>query len=119
MSRIASKMNQQRAEDCIRILGNRRTQREAEITNRASAALDSSDDDLDSDHLIFDSFYSSGGSGAIARMINFTPSEFRQVYSLLETHINNNWNVGRGRKYSCTPMDVFFMVLAVLKHGGS
>lgn len=112
-------MNKNHAKDAIRILDNRQNQREAEITNEAYADAYSSDEEADSSHPIFDSFHNAGGPDAIVRMINFSPCEFREVYSVLEDHILSEWNIGRGRKYSHSPMDVFFMVLAVLKHGGS
>ena len=41
------------------------------------------------------------------------------MYSKIHPRVVTSWNVGRGRKSSQTPMDVFFMSLAVLKHGGS
>lgn len=93
--------------------------REEEITSRADANTFSSDEDAESLHPIFDSFFEAGGNAAITRMVNFTTVEFKTIYFALEERIRSHWNVGQGRKYSHTQMDVFFMTLSVLKYGGS
>lgn len=78
-----------------------------------------SDEDEDSNHPIFDFFLNAGGSESIVKLINFSPAEFRRIYVALETHISANWNIGRGRKFSHLPMDVLFIMLSILKHGGT
>lgn len=41
------------------------------------------------------------------------------MYILLHHTIKSNWNISCGRKSPYKPMDVLFMTLTVLKHGGT
>eukprot|EP00171_Calliarthron_tuberculosum_P021823 IDg21823t1 len=78
-----------------------------------------SDDDADLESPVFDSFYNADGNEGVLKMTNFTAAEFRVLYGKLHSHLATRWNVGRGRKCAQKPMDVFFMTLTVLKHGGA
>lgn len=80
---------------------------------------DDDDDDIDRECPVFDKFYTADGNEGIRKLINFTAVEFRGLYSRIQAQVVSRWNVGRGRKTTQTPMDVFFMSLVVLKHGGS
>ena len=86
--------------------------------DRASAPVES-DDENDSDCPIFDLFYDSGGSRSIVKMTNFTPRKFLAIWNAVSGDVMQKWNVGRGRKSQYTGKDALFMLLTVLKHGGS
>ena len=74
-----------------------------------------SDEEVDASSSIFDSFLAS----SVVKMCNFTPSEFHQLYSVLHNHISDNWSNCSGKKSDYKPVDVLFMMLVVMKHGGS
>jgi len=112
-------MNAGRAEDALRILGEQAADRDHEISAFSALRSQDSDDESDAECPIIDSFYGSGGNQAILKMCNFTLPEFRRLYSIMHEHIVTTWNVGRGNRSTLKPMDVLFMCLAVLKHGGS
>ena len=52
-------------------------------------------------------------------MTNFNPAQFIGIWAGFESLILENYNFGRGRKCEHKPKDVLFMVLSVLKHGGT
>ena len=111
-------MNSSRAQDVLRQLTEKASEHNHDVQTYSSIRQNESDDGADSLSPIFNSFYNSGGNTATVKMINFTPIEYRKVYSALEETIKSNWNVVRGRKYNQSLMDVLLMTLVVLKHGG-
>ena len=78
-----------------------------------------SDEENGSDAPIFDKFYEEGGAAAILEMTNFSPPQFVGIWAGFQDLINENYNVGRGRKCAHAAKDVLFMALSVLKHGGA
>lgn len=93
--------------------------REVDLAQVDPTLFSDDDEDLDRECPVFDKFYEDGGNEGIRKLINFTGVEFSQIYSKMQEQLVTGWNVGRRRKTSQTPMDVFFMSLVVLKHGGS
>lgn len=90
------------------------------ILERSSATRnDNAEQDDDRECPIFDQFYDEDGNEGLLKLTNFTAVELRHLYAKIQAHVSACWNVGRGRKSTFKPMDVFFMSLAVLKHGGS
>ncbi|GMF45885.1 unnamed protein product [Phytophthora fragariaefolia] len=70
-------------------------------------------------HPIFDGFVADGGADAIVRLTNFTPREINTLWASVRGHVARYWNVGRGRRSKFTGKDVMFMMLVVLKNGGT
>lgn len=60
------------------------------------------DEENDSECPIFDSFYESGGSAGITKMINFDPKEFDTVWNLFGDFIERHYNTGRGKSVLLT-----------------
>ncbi len=114
-----SAMNAVRAEDALRILSEQAAEREHQLSTYSSTKTDDLVDNVEAECPIFDSFHQSGGHGAILKMSNFAPFEFRKLYSIKQPEIVTSWNVGRGRRSQFQPMDVLFMALVVLNYGGS
>ena len=112
-------MNSSRAQEVLPQLTEKTIERNHELQTYSSIRQNESDDDANSLSSIFDSFYNSGGNTAKIKIINFTPIEYRKIYSALEETIKSYWNVGRRRKYNQSPTDVLFMTLVMYKHGGS
>ena len=112
-------MDRNAAASGLRLLCEALEDREREIGEYPTSHEEVSDDEADAESPVFDSFYSAGGSEGIMKMTNFTPSEFRSIWNTIEGYVSEHWNVGRGRKSSHSAMDVFFMMLTVLKHGGA
>lgn len=103
----------------LSVLSSAHRRREIAISRHPHLRDAESDDEADLESPIFDSFYEADGNEGILKMTNFTANEFRVLYGKLHNYIVTNWNVGRGRKCTQKPMDVLFMTLTVLKHGGS
>lgn len=112
-------MNRRHAEDSIRILEDKRIERENTLTTRAANQHFDSDSEEDSPSPIFDYYYEADGNRGICKMINFNSVEFHEIFESLRPVIIQNWNVGRGRKYKETSKDALFMLLTLCKHGGS
>lgn len=93
--------------------------REIALNRHSTVRAETEDADEDRDCPIFDSFYDADGNEGVMKMVNFSAPEFRALYASIHDRIVTLWNVGRGRKSPHTPMDVLFMALTVLKHGGS
>lgn len=89
------------------------------VLNRRSADSVEDDDDADREWPAFDKYYDKYINKWIAKLINFTAMEFRGLYAKLHEEALTKWNFGSGRKFKHTSIDVFFMLLAVLNHGGS
>ncbi|GMF13785.1 unnamed protein product [Phytophthora lilii] len=70
-------------------------------------------------HPIFDEFVAEGGGDAIMRLTNFTPREINTLWASVRSHVARSWNVGRGRRSKFTGKYVMFMLLVVLKNGGT
>ena len=110
-------MNSSSAQDDLRQLTEKTSECNHELIAYSSIRQNISDNDTDSISPIFDSFYNSGGDTAIVKMINFTPIEYRKVYSALEETNISNLKVGRGRNYNQSPINVSYITLVVLNHG--
>jgi len=93
--------------------------RQNDIMQAPSSPVVDSDDEADAECPIFDQFYAIDGNESIIEMTNFTAVEFRKLYTILHPTMNANWNIGRGRRCLQKPMDVLFMAVTVLKHGGT
>lgn len=68
---------------------------------------------------ILDGVYRDGGSEAVSRLTNFSPREFNTLWMSVRGHVLRYWNVGRGKRSTYAAKDVFFMLLAVMKCGGT
>eukprot|EP00171_Calliarthron_tuberculosum_P021722 IDg21722t1 len=112
-------MNANRAKNVLRQLEERNAEREHELSKFSTSKDVDSDDEADQPSPIFDSFYESSGTEGIVKMCNFTPLEFRKLYSHLHGEITREWNTGRGKRSEYKAMDVLFMILVVMKHEGS
>lgn len=112
-------MNSQRARDALRALSARDENYEADIARSSSQPALDSDNDGDAECPFFESFYAEGGNQSIKTMCNLTAPEFRLLYNKMHDEIVENWNTGRGRRSPFKAMDVFFMLLTTMKHGGS
>lgn len=58
----------------------------------------------------------SGGNEAIMKRINFTPAEFRQLFSVLESEVTSKWNTERGEESTFKPVNVLFTTLVLMNH---
>ncbi len=112
-------MNPGRAADALRILGEQVAELEHVLSGFSASRYQESDDEADSECPIIDSFYGPGSNEDVLKMCKFTLPELRRLYAIMQECIVTSWNVGRGRRSTLTPMDVLFMCLVVLKHGGS
>lgn len=111
-------MNKSNVQNALRRFSDRIAAREGEIRRHSSQRDADSDDEVDSECPIMDSFYSEGGNQAIKTMTNLNAPELRLLYGKFHEFIVTNWNVVRGRKSSYKPMDMLFMLLTTVKHGG-
>ena len=106
-------------ESMLAMLENRELDRRSEL-GAFPRQLDQSDnEEADSPCPIFDTWFSEGGADAVRRLTNFTPREINLLWSTVRSHVTRYWNVGRGRRSQFTGKDVLFMLLAVMKHGGT
>ncbi len=112
-------MNPGRAEDVLRILVEQAAEREHVLSGLSASRYQESDDEADAECPIIDSFYGSGGNEAVLKMCKSTLPELQRLYAIMQECIVTSWNVGRKRRSTLTPMDILFMCLVVLKHGGS
>jgi len=112
-------MASQHAQASLNMLIRSHQERENAISAQSAARDADSDEEIDAECPVFDQFYAVDGNASIKTMTNFTGLEFRRLYGLLEDTIGEKWNIGRGKKCQQKPMDVLFMALTVLKHGGS
>lgn len=83
------------------------------------ALLDSSDEEIDSPHHLYDSFYNAIGAEGIHKMTDFTPLEVQTLYDMFQAVMNPFWR--RCWESLCTydVFDVQFMTLPVLETGGT
>ncbi|KAG3098932.1 hypothetical protein PI124_g15264 [Phytophthora idaei] len=68
---------------------------------------------------IYDGFVAEGGGDAILRLTNFTPRELNTLWMSVRAHVTRHWNVGRGRRSVYKGKDLLFMLLVVMKNGGT
>ena len=94
------------AQQALTLLAGTALLRQQELLQYSSEPADDTDEDKDSDSLIMDTFYNSGGQGAIVKETNFNAKELRFNYSKIEGLISENWNVGKGRRTQYKPKDV-------------
>ncbi|DAZ98743.1 TPA: hypothetical protein N0F65_003799 [Lagenidium giganteum] len=59
------------------------------------------------------------GPEGLARLTNFSAREVNGLWCDIAEDVLLSWNVGRGRRCKVTPKDVLFMVVVVLKVGGT
>ena len=111
--------NAQDANTALHLLSEVALQREEEISNyNIVPDQDESDNEADSPCPYFDQFFENGGTTAIIDMCNFDANEFELLWQLVETHVTQNYNTGRGKKSHVSGKDMLFMFLTTLKHGG-
>lgn len=75
-----------------------------------------SDEEIDSECLVFDAFCNFGGASGIKEMCNFNASKFHEIYNLFSDFFRSVRNVGPVCKSNNTGKGLFFMNLVVLKH---
>ncbi|KAG2878496.1 hypothetical protein PC116_g21332 [Phytophthora cactorum] len=56
---------------------------------------------------------------AILRLTNFTPRELNTLWMSVRAHVTLHWNVGRGQHSVYKGKNVLFMLLVVMKNGGT
>jgi len=112
-------MGSQHALASLNMLTRAHQDRENVISEQNASRDVDSDEESDAESPIFDQFYAINGNASIIEMTNFTGVEFRKLYSILQDSIVKKYNIGRGRKSDYKPMDMLFMTLTVLKHGGT
>ncbi|ETN14365.1 hypothetical protein PPTG_07981 [Phytophthora nicotianae INRA-310] len=102
----------------LEILEDREEARLEEL-NRYSDEVDVNNTEPTSTCPIFDGIYRDGGAEAVLRLTNFSPSEINTLWFSVRGHVHRYWNVGRGRRSTFAAKDVFFMLLVVMKCGGT
>lgn len=112
-------MNLERAQDALRILAEQAVEKTHQLSTYSVTPNQESDNEADSESPVVDSFYEFGGNDSILKMTNFTLPEFRRLYGIFYESITTSWNLGRGKRSHHTSMDVLFICIVVLKHGGS
>lgn len=93
--------------------------REREIARYQINPDQDSVDYADGECPMFHSFYSAGEGESIMNMSNFIPVEFKNLWNSIRDYSVDNWNTERGRKSKNSSMDVLFITLTILKHGGA
>ncbi|KAG2987298.1 hypothetical protein PC121_g22100 [Phytophthora cactorum] len=68
---------------------------------------------------IYDGFVEEGGGDAILRLTNITPRELNTLWMSVRAHVTRHWNVRRGRCSVYKGKDVLFMLLVMMKNGGT
>lgn len=81
--------------------------------------LEDSDEENDPENPVYQSLYNVGGLQTITQMTTFSPQEFVRLWNYIGQDILSQWKVGCGRKCPYRAKDTFFMLLAVVKHGGN
>lgn len=104
------------ATEALRQIQRRQTRCNLSLAQASDQLLAESDDDVDSESPIFDSFFRSGDAAGICTMINFTPPEFHRIYDSIHEHVVDKLNVGRGRKSVYKPRNVLFIIFTFSKH---
>ena len=110
-------MDTEYTKEIIRVLSERAAEREQELSQHESGCANESDEELDGECPILDSFYFADGNQSIIQITNFSSKEFRGIWNRFRNHVIPNWNIVRGLKSSFKARDVFFMSLADSKHG--
>ncbi|KAG3090114.1 hypothetical protein PI124_g8513 [Phytophthora idaei] len=100
------------------MLEDREESRREEL-DRYPVDVGDNDTDVTSTCLILDEIYRGGGADAVLRLTNFSPRELNVLWFSLRNHVVRYWNVGRGRRSTFAAKDVFFMLLVVMKCGGT
>lgn len=78
-----------------------------------------SDEEAQSLSPISDALVEIGGKDAIISTTNFSISGFNGIWEKVFDLVSTNWGVGRGWPSTYKSMEVLFMTLATLKHGGT
>ena len=79
------------------------------------AIVEQCEDRSDSDSPVYDEYFQSGGTAAIASLINFSDDEFHVLWSTIEDVIVPAWTAGHGQNCKVMRKDAFMMALCVLK----
>ena len=90
-----------------------------EINNYDSKpSCSDSDEEIVSQSPVFDKFHNEVGSSGILSMTNFSPNVFEEIWNDIDDAIKKKF---RGSRVTgaAMPKDRFFMLLIVIKHGGS
>ncbi|KAG6952323.1 hypothetical protein JG687_00013076, partial [Phytophthora cactorum] len=112
----ASQMNHLRS--TLAMLEDREESRREEL-DRYPVDVGDNDTDVTSTCPILDDIYRDGGADAVLRLTNISPRELNVLWFSLRNHVVRYWNVGRGRRSTFAAKDVFFMLLVVMKCGGT
>ncbi|ETV96735.1 hypothetical protein H310_10052 [Aphanomyces invadans] len=94
---------------------NRNAKRQNERDRFSSAPPDDADDG-DSILPVFDKF---AAFDSIHSMTNFSQAEFESLWFAIKPSVLRTWNVGKGRKCPYFGKDILFMLLTVVKSGGT
>ncbi|KAG3107373.1 hypothetical protein PI124_g13314 [Phytophthora idaei] len=90
-----------------------------EELDRYPVDVGDNDTDVTSTCPILDGMYRDGGADVVLRLTNFSPRDPNVLWFSLRNHVVRCWNVGRGRRSTFAAKDVFFMLLVVMKYGGT
>ena len=108
-------MSSTRAQDVLQKLSEIASELEHDFAQYSAVRAADSDDEVDSESPIFNSFYNAGGNQSVLKMTNFTAPEFRKLCGILHTTITTKWNNGRGKRSEYKQIDVLFILLVVMK----
>ncbi|KAG3093905.1 hypothetical protein PI125_g16692 [Phytophthora idaei] len=115
MTKRPSSLTPQMAMQGLAALCRLDAERQAKRARVVLLPSDSSDEEVEDGNSIYDTILQEGPDN-IQTLTNFTPEQFEQLWSQVQNHVAMTWN--KGRKTTTKPMDVFFMLLAVLKNAG-
>ncbi|KAL4164199.1 hypothetical protein KRP22_004819 [Phytophthora ramorum] len=100
------------------MLEDRENERQAEL-NQFSTDFSEANIEVASSCPILEGIYRAGGAEAIVRLCNFSPRDITILWTSARSHVVRYWNVGRGKRSQFAGKDVFFMLLVVMKCGGT
>ncbi|KAL4159476.1 hypothetical protein PRNP1_000053 [Phytophthora ramorum] len=100
------------------MLEDRENERQAEL-NQFYTDFNEAIIEIASSCPILEGIYRAGGAEAIVRLCNVSPREITTLWASVRSHVVRYWNVGRGKRSQFAGEDVFFMLLVVMKCGGT
>ncbi|RQM20191.1 hypothetical protein B5M09_010786 [Aphanomyces astaci] len=74
------------------------------------------DETLTYSNPVIDKVIEDNGIEGFRTLTNFTPDEFKTIWSVVVLALQARWNDSSGRKPTSTPKNAFFMVLVNLKY---
>lgn len=118
-SRVSSVLSRNTVNAILSTARNHNNRREAGLPQIDDAnQYSSGDDDNDTaDAPKFQHIHRVGGNQALVELTNFNRSEFEELWSLVQPHVETRYNVGRGRKTKETAKDMFLQLLYIMKVG--